>query len=428
MRMRVILYVVLCSITVFGRVAYVVHDRTFEQIEAPQEMERAAISLVREGFIGQVYSDSTGESAHLSPLYPLLLAGLYRIFGWYTSTGRLAQEVCAIMATTLSISLLPVVAGRAHLAVAAGWAAAYALAILPINLWVETSGIWEQPYASLALLGFFIIFCRLQDEQWHNSRTIFFVGLLLGILALLSPSLLPAAVLMIIAALVTQRSNRKRIVVASIVMGCGAGLVVFPWIVRNYYALGGFIPLRSNFGLELATFNNPEVTGKTLGSSAELAPILRRIHPSYNATEAARVVDMGEVAYMQAKKQAAWQWIKEHPGKTIELIAYRFRFYWFPSRDMWVQNSPARGLKAAIMSIISLTTLVSIIYLISTGHDRAWLLAAAVIGPSLVYMITTVSVRYRYPITGISTLLALHLSLVAWQSITRKVQSVVGVR
>src|SRR4051812_27247556 len=112
MRMSVIfyLYIVLISLTVFGRVAYVVHDRTFEQIDPTAafngtEMELAATSLARNGFIGQLYGHSSGKSAHVAPLYVLLLAGLYWIFGWNTSAGRLAQEVCAIIATTLGIAL-----------------------------------------------------------------------------------------------------------------------------------------------------------------------------------------------------------------------------------------------------------------------------------------------------------------------------------
>jgi hypothetical protein len=419
MRMSVILYIVLISLTAFGRVAYVVHYRTFEQIRPNSEMELAAASLAQNGFIGQTYnnspSDSSAKSAHVAPLYVLLLAGLYWIFGWNTSAGRLAQEVCAIIATILGIALLPVIARKAHLAVAAGWIAAYALAILPINLWVETSGNWEQPYSALVLLGLFVVFCRLKDEQWQNNRTILLAGILLGIIALLSPSLLPAGVLMIIAELVARRSNQKRIVAASVVMVCSAGLVVAPWIVRNYYALGGFVPIRSNFGLELAIGNNPEANGTSLGTTLkDKGNLFDRYHPSANAKELTRLLEMGELAYMRDKQQAALQWIKEHPGKAIELITHRFRFYWFPPKDMWDQSSPGRRLKAAIMSIIGFTTLVSIIYLISNGHDRAWLLAAAVIGPSLTYMITHVDMRYRYPISGISTLLALHLFLLAW--------------
>ena len=254
MRKKVTLYIVLCTLTVFVRVAYIIHDRTFEQLDTGQEMELAAISLAREGYIGVYHnsSGSAGKSAHVAPIYLLFLGTLYWLFGWNTSTGRVAQEVCAIIATTLSIALLPIIARKAHLAIAAGWIAAYALAVLPINLWVETSGTWEQPYSALLLLGLFLMFCRLNDEQWHNNKTILLGGILLGMVALVSPSLLPAGLLMIIAELIASRNNQMRIVVSSVVMVSCSGLVVAPWIIRNYYALEGFVPIRSNFGLELA--------------------------------------------------------------------------------------------------------------------------------------------------------------------------------
>src|SRR5262249_13414177 len=149
------------------------------------ELERGAATLAREGALGNVFSDHSGKSAHVAPLYPAFLAVVYATFGSDTPAGRLVQELFALLATSVGIALLPLVARRAGLGVAAGAAAGVLLALLPFNLWVETSGSWEQPYAALALAGLFLAFVALHDDGWQSRRRVVGAGLLLGVTALL---------------------------------------------------------------------------------------------------------------------------------------------------------------------------------------------------------------------------------------------------
>src|SRR5262249_44050785 len=153
----------------------------------------------QQGFLGNVYSKNSGPSAHVSPLYAGWLAGIYLLFGAATETGRFVQELLALTVASTGLALLPLVARKARLHPAAGWTAAVLLALSPVNLWIETSGSWEQPYAALLLLGLFLTFTGLHDDQWQSRRLVVLAGLLLGGAALLSPSLLPVAGLMLLA-------------------------------------------------------------------------------------------------------------------------------------------------------------------------------------------------------------------------------------
>src|SRR5436309_787777 len=92
-----------------GRLAYVLQSRTYRDLSVG-EMERGAATLARAGFLGNVYADHTGPSAHVPPLYAAFLAGVYVLFGSDNPGGRLAQEVCAIVATSAGIALLPLAA------------------------------------------------------------------------------------------------------------------------------------------------------------------------------------------------------------------------------------------------------------------------------------------------------------------------------
>jgi hypothetical protein len=398
-------YLLLCMIALAGRAAYVIHDRSFDHPRR-DELERAAISLARHGSLANVYSETSGPSAHVAPLYPLLLAGLYRVFGWDTVAAILAQEFCAVAVTTAGFMLLPTVARKARLSVAAGWAAAYGLALLPVNLWVETTGGWEQPYSALALLGLFLCFCRLQDEHWHRPRTVLLTGLLLGVIALLSPSLLPAGALMTLAEFGSQRADRRRVVAGGLLMALVAGLLLAPWVVRNYLTFGHFIPFRSNFGLEFALGNNPQANGMTYPPPADGPPHRLTRHPYRDAAERAHLAEVGEWEYMHEKQSAALSWVAANPGQALRLTARRFRLFWFPPADVWPAHASAHAAKAAVFDAVGFGALACLAGLVLVGHPRRWLLAGSVIGPSLIYVVTHVDPRYRYPVFGLTALLS----------------------
>ena len=406
---RVLLYIALCALSVGVRVAYISYNQSYLDMGSA-ELELSAVSLAKEGTISNIYSADSGKSAHVSPLYPFFLSGLYRIFGSDTVAGRIFQELCAILATTVGFVLLPWVARRGKLSELAGWAAAFVLAILPVNLWIETSGSWEQPYSAIIVMVLIVVFCRLHDEQWSSWTTVIKGGVILGIISLLSPNVLPAGLLMILFELITQRGKKRHVVFSSLTMLAIAALIMAPWILRNFITFGEFIPFRSNLGLELAIGNNSAANGKTFTTSFDdpQSPS-SRIHPFVCKEEAQRLNKMGELAYMREKQSKALRWMKENPIKTFELTLRRVCLYWVPPAELWPASSRATRFKAAIFSFFGFCTMISLAWLIVIRNDRRWLLASAVFGPSLIYMITHVDPRYRYPVFGLTTLLVFHL-------------------
>jgi hypothetical protein len=186
-------------------------------------------------------------------------------------------------------------------------------------------------------------------------------------------------------------------------------------MIRNYYALGGFVPVRSNFGLELAIGNNPNANGKTFITYADdpESPAYN-MHPNSSPRERARLAQLGELAYMKEKQRLSIQWIKENPGRAAKLTLKRFRLFWFPPTDAWPRSSPFILYKSLIFSLIGLWMFGELLELMLFRHSSRWLLAAAVLGPSLVYLITHSDPRYRYPVFGLSTLLACSFLSRAW--------------
>ena len=418
-------YVFLIGLTVTVRGTHVLQKALFDGTDpsgrvydlglshAGVEMERAGASIASEGVIGNVYSPTSGKSAHVSPLYPLFLGGVYWLFGWNPVAERLTEEVVAIIGTTISITLLPTVASAAGLAAVTGWAAAFFLAMSPFNLWIETCGCWEQPYAAVVLVLLVIAFCQLSASRWLNLKHVLFGGVLLGVGALLSPPVFLAGGLMIVSELITQTEVRKQVGRGVVFMVFIACILIGPWVLRNFYAFNAFIPFRSNFGLELQIGNNSEANGKPGGD----------VHPYSNPKELVHLLQLGEPEYMRRKQEAALSWMRAHPVRALELTAYRFRLFWFPSQDMFGPPSLWRSLQAALFGLIAFAAMLELIRLVAWKHDRSWLLVSAVIGPSLIYLVTHVDMRYRYPVFGVTTILTFNFLLTIIQNVSRKRRS-----
>ena len=400
---KTLLFGLLIGISVGARVAYIIKQESYHS-HRPAEMERAAENIAREGTIARIFSDDSGYSAHVCPLYPYFLGGIYRVFGWNTASGKLVQELCAIAITTLGFVLLPILAKRTGLSAEAGWLAAFILAVMPLSLWIETSGSWEQPYAAFALMVLMLCFQKLADTEWTSPRLIVLTGLLCGIIGLLTPIALPAGALIILSQFISGKSYRSRIVVGTCLIGLVAAATLAPWTIRNYRVFGVIVPFRSNFGLELFLGNNPLSNSMPLNDPPNEA--IRNLHPFNNSDELEKLKSVGEIAYMTGKKNEAVSWMSSHPAQVLQLTMYRFRNFWFPGRDIWPPDSSMRGLKSFVYTAFSVLAFLQLGWMSIKNGRQASLYAAVLFGPTISYMITHIDMRYRYPTIAICALLS----------------------
>ena len=405
-RRMLVIALALFTLAFGSRAVYLFASGKYRE-KSSSEMERAATSLARDGVLGNVFADDSGPSAHVVPLYSCLLAGVHWCLGVKSLAAMVTQQLLAVTATALFIAALPWLAWRCRLPVAAGVLTALFLAVSPLNLWVETSGSWEQPYAVAVMLLLLVTLMRLHDTRWQERGTIAFLGLLLGISALLSPAIVPFAGLALLAEFLTQRGARIRVVAAGAALALLAAVVISPWIYRNYRVLGGFVPLRSNFGLELLIGNNPESNGQTFNTDwTDANNFLARTHPVSNLRERAHLREVGELAYMREKEQTAREWIVHNPTAFARLTLERVRLYWLPPELLWDAGSPGRRLKPWVFAGLSVAGFLGLVGLFRDRHPYRWLFLALLLGPSLVYVVTHVNPRYRYFTFWASALLA----------------------
>jgi hypothetical protein len=382
------------------------------------EDERVAASLANGRGWTDAYARGTGPTAHLAPLYPLMLSAIYRIFGTYeTLSGRQAQAGLAIVAAALSLVVLPLLARRLNLSPVAGWASAFGVAMLPTTSWSEVIGSHEQPLATLTLLSLVGVLAILQQDGWTSRRAIGSAGLMIAVAALLCPNLLLVPALFLAVEWICRTSERRQILRSGVAITVISLSCIVPWAVRNYLVLGGFVPLRSNFGLELAVGNRPGANGHTYEEG------FRDVHPFSSTAERARLVEMGEIAYMADKRSQALAWIVNHPGEFARLTGRRAWLFWFGPDERWYRAKCSTRLRLA--AAMGLTAGLGLVRLLRRGHSSGRLLTCALLGIAIPYFVTHVEARYRLPVVGLFALLSCDLAVASMQATWSKVRATV---
>jgi hypothetical protein len=175
---------------------------------------------------------------------------------------------------------------------------------------------------------------------------------------------------------------------------------IAPWTIRNYVVFETFIPLRSNFGLELWLGNNPQVPDTWSWW----------LHPNKDHAEALRYAEMTEVPYMKEKQQEAWAFIRSHPLDTARFSFRRFVNYWLgvwdQVTDLW-PTAPWYGKALLIGScLFTLLSWIGTLFAYRTRNPFAGPLVLVMFIFPLIFYVTHANLRYRFPMDPIMAVLA----------------------
>lgn len=407
-----------------GMLAFVGDPTGFHQAErAPRGVtwdwgyEQGAIAqaLAEGRGFADPFRQGTGPTGWCAPLYPAALALLLRATGGVTLAAATALAVLQALAAALVVVPLWRL-GTAVRSRALGWTAAGLWTLHPMAAYLPIALVWDSTFVALGMTWFLARVA--EDGPGATQGRVARHGAALGLVALINP-----APLALVPAVLLYWSRGRRAAAAAGTWGAFFGalaLITAPWALRNAWTLGS-PSLRTNLGVELFVGNNDGAYG----------PFNGRIHPAYDPAELARYRAQGEVAYAADAGARARDWIGAHPARFARLCLERVQRFWFGPRPWepirlgsgasrardwqgwieWLAHAAAGAL--ALFGAARLR-----------GRPGAMVLVAGplVLFP-LVYYVTHVFERYRFPLEPVVTLAAASavLAIAQWREPARGV-------
>lgn len=347
------------------------------------EMGRIGRAITNGRGFADPFGLPTGPTAWEPPLYPYLIAGVFRIAGVYSNASALILLTINSFFSALTCIPIFLVARKCFSERVGVWSA-WMWAVLPFVMFYSTRWIWETSLAALLLTVLFWLTLQLENVQRFMPWIVF--GLLWGVAALTNTSLiafLPAAGLW--AWYRRSKLCRKSfagVVLASIFFAA----TIAPWLVRNYETFGRFVFIRSNFGAELRLGNGPWAEGLWM----------QWLHPTQDVLEMQRYEQLGELGYVAARKREALEWIRADYPRFLWVSVKRFIYYWggLPKAG----EGPLVPLKNSLFLASSVLAFWGLGRAIRKQKRASWLFFWLILSYSFVYYIVFPHPRYRHPI------------------------------
>jgi hypothetical protein len=389
------------------RVAIVLISGAWATASNPVEMIQVASSLAAGHGFSNPFNCVTGPTAHLAPVYPVLLSILFRFFPPGGSR-QLAIYLFSATEAAFVYSLLPWLAVRFGLTRATGVTAGVIGALVPLFFWAEVTSEWEAPLTAILLIVSLGLFAGLFTRP--AAKPALATGAAWGALLVTAPTFLITFASLFGFWLWRSRSELHRwkpaLTLLAVVAAC-----LTPWTVRNYLVFHEFILIRGNAGLQLHMSFNP-LARATYDEGAVSGAFVD--HPYTTARVCAEFAQFGEVAMNRKYEKEAIAWILANRGRAASLVISHFGAF-------WLTPVPSRA-KTAAAELLTLFGLAGL--WICT---RRRLLAGPVAGIVLLtyplaYYVNFFDPRYRYPLHP----LILILAAVSGLAVARKYRPVPG--
>lgn len=357
-----------------------------------------AVSLVQGHGFSSPFRIATGPTAWMTPVYPAILAGVFRVFGVYTFNSYLVAATLNILFVCLAC--IPIFfAGKRIGGAGLGAFAAWLWAIFPNAILLTYESMWEACLS--ALLAAIILWATLELAESERPIDWIGYGLLWGFALMTNPTLASVfPFLLIWLGWRARRQHQSWLSLPTVALAV-ALLCCVPWTVRNYAVFHRFVPLRSVLGLQLWLGNNPEAKPPWLGT----------LHPINDSAEREKYMEMGEMDYMRVKKREALHYMEMHPRHEIWLISERFIAIWSggtsePLHDLERSDSLWFDYVLLFNLIAALAALAGIVLLFARRSIYAVPLAVFPAVFPCAYYLTLALPRYCLPIDPIVMLLA----------------------
>jgi hypothetical protein len=362
-----------------------------------QETGSIASALANGKGFSSPFGKETGPTAWLTPAYPLVVAGVFRVFGVQTRASFFGVFFLnALFSSAVCLAIFR--AGKRIGGLGVGSAAAWMWAILPNAVMMPFEWIWDTSLT--ALLAATILWATLELGDSARWRDWCGYGLLWGFALMTNPAL--ASLLPFLLGWATYRAKREThapITGQALAAAGIAFLCCVPWTVRNYLRFHQLVPLRSNFPLELYIGNN-----NNYATRQYVWP------PKINkSVELLRYFKLGETAFMEEERRKALEFIRAHPKIFMQLNEVRFVTFWtgLPEPVDGFIHADSELVRVILVcnTLAALGGLAGILVMVLRRSPYAFPVAVYPIVFPVVYYVTHPNLRYRHPIDAVVLLL-----------------------
>ena len=213
-------------------------------IHAWEQGNVARALLAGQGFGSPFVSNQ--PSAIMPPVYPLIVAGFFRLFGIHTALSIFAIHAFDCVINSLACIPIFLMARRsfgARVALWAGWVWVF----FPYGIYFSAAWAWSTHLLLLCLCWMLYL---AQDMERSPGLALWAgFGALAGFAALTEPSVLVVVPFLLLLAAWRLTSAGKRCLMPGLVASITLAAVISPWMIRNALVFHRFIPMRDSMGL-----------------------------------------------------------------------------------------------------------------------------------------------------------------------------------
>ena len=386
------------------------------------EAGRIARSLATGQGYANPFNGVSGATAWLPPLYPLLMAAAFKVFGVYTRGAALALMV---VDSALSAAIAPAVyeiaarcfdarriarRGATYAVPIAVWSA-WMWAVYPAALQYAVHWVWEMSLTACFFSWAVVVALRLRgvgegQEVGRRKKEVglwFVLGVLWGLIALTNASLmlcLPAMMVWIAWPEMRAWKLGRRTVVGAVLTCVAFAAVLAPWVMRNVRVMGAPVLTRDNFGVEFYESTLERNDGFPWGTTVPLWTG----DPEYQ-----QYVRMGEIGFAKMRGDEAKARILARPWRTAKWTLDRILFFWDGTPHAANGHLANEYLRQLSYCFLSVCGLLGLGLMIRRRVEGAGLFALIFLLLPLPYYLVTVQPRFRHPMEPLIAVLAVYL-------------------
>jgi hypothetical protein len=363
-----------------------------------------------EGFASP-FKEKTGPTAWMPPVLPAIQAGLLWVCDGNKDAVMVAVIFLQVYVLILTGLLVLVLVRQTTRRVGAilGAVAFFVALLSHFSLCFQfTHDSWLILLALDLLIAGFCWF-----RPFHSYQRASAWGLFGGLCALINP--IVALVWGMLSGIVVLRERSwSRFAIVVLV----AGLTLMPWTIRNYLVFGSWVPVKSNLAYELYQSQCLQTDGliqyKTFGG-----------HPYASAgKERQEYKALGEIAFLEKKKELFWQAVTADPFDFLDRVATRFlgTTLWYIPFNRAEAKRP--WLLWSNRLLHPLPFLAALVLVFSAAreplHWEQWVVISVYVVYLLPYIVASYYERYGVPLLGVKVLLVVLTVDRLWSCLGRK--------